>query len=563
MPLRAAAASPWLILLLIVVLASILRLARLDDVPPGLHVDEAVNAWNAYTLLKTGKDKDGVPWPLFYTRGFGEHRSTVYVYAQLPFQALGGINVWTARLPAALGGVMTVLLVYVIGARWFDVPTGLIAAAMLAVNPWHVQVSRVGVEAALVPLFVTATVAAFLCANLPVEDDETRRPRAVAAFAAGAVAGICCYGYYAVRLFLPAFVVGAVLVTWRGWWRAVRSREGAVAIAALVLAGSLLAGPLLWKHLTSPEMASRGRTVGWVWSESDTVGEKVAKALARYPGHFGSEFLFQSGDRNPALSPPRGVGLFHWYDLPLMLLGGAVLLRRAPGSRAARILLLWIALYPIADLLTQHASMHSLRSLPGVPGLTLAAAVGAGTGWKWLAGRSRRAAVYVAVAAVVLALVVNIRFVWLYFTEFRADKSPQIVYAVDVLEAARWLRPRLDEVDAVFITGTASHPAIISLVGLRYDPARWFRDEREMIRGPLPNGWYRDEDVCRRYGKIHVMLDDESLGEIERLLQNARRDRVVFIVRPGELGLERYAAPVFQVRDPTGAPVLWVFDLSM
>src|SRR5262245_27353286 len=94
--------SPRLILLLIVVLASVLRLSRLDYVPPGLHVDEAVNAWNAYTLLKTGKDKDGARWPIFYTRGFGDNRTTTYVYAQLPFQVLGGMNVWTARLPAAV-----------------------------------------------------------------------------------------------------------------------------------------------------------------------------------------------------------------------------------------------------------------------------------------------------------------------------------------------------------------------------------------------------------------------------------------------------------------------------
>ena len=60
------------ILLVILTLAGALRFAKLDEVPPGLHVDEAANAWNAYTLLKTGKDQHGVPWPIFYARAFGE-----------------------------------------------------------------------------------------------------------------------------------------------------------------------------------------------------------------------------------------------------------------------------------------------------------------------------------------------------------------------------------------------------------------------------------------------------------------------------------------------------------
>jgi hypothetical protein len=45
------------ILLLILVLAGTLRFVKLDEIPPGLHVDEAANAWNAYTLLKTGKPR--------------------------------------------------------------------------------------------------------------------------------------------------------------------------------------------------------------------------------------------------------------------------------------------------------------------------------------------------------------------------------------------------------------------------------------------------------------------------------------------------------------------------
>ena len=304
------------ILLVILALAATLRLISLDRVPPGMNVDEASVAWNAYTLLKTGKDQHGVRWPIFYFRQFGQNPPAIFLYVLLPFQAIGGLNLWTTRLPAAVGGVMTVLLIYFVGARLFGSATGLVAAAMLAINPWHLQMSRLdGWD----PLMVMASLAALLGANMPLnENEERRRPRPVMAGLAGALAGICCYGYWAVRLFLPIFLIGAVLVTWRGWWEHLRTREGALAISAFVVAGMVTFCPLLWSHVVDPETGMRAQVVGWVWNESDTLVEKVGKALSRYPGHFGPEFLFIHGDRDPALSPPDGTGLFYWYDLPLI-----------------------------------------------------------------------------------------------------------------------------------------------------------------------------------------------------------------------------------------------------
>ena len=62
------AKSTMKILLVIIVVAGALRLAELGQIPAGINVDEAANAWNAYTLLKTGQDQHGVSWPIFYTR---------------------------------------------------------------------------------------------------------------------------------------------------------------------------------------------------------------------------------------------------------------------------------------------------------------------------------------------------------------------------------------------------------------------------------------------------------------------------------------------------------------
>jgi hypothetical protein len=54
------------LLLAILAVAAVLRIAWLTSAPPGLNQDEAVNAWNAWCLLKTGKDQTGASWPLMY-----------------------------------------------------------------------------------------------------------------------------------------------------------------------------------------------------------------------------------------------------------------------------------------------------------------------------------------------------------------------------------------------------------------------------------------------------------------------------------------------------------------
>ena len=57
-------------------------------------------------------------------RALGEHRTPLFLYLLVPFQFVGGLNVWTTRLPNALGGVACVLLTWYLGARWFGRPVG-------------------------------------------------------------------------------------------------------------------------------------------------------------------------------------------------------------------------------------------------------------------------------------------------------------------------------------------------------------------------------------------------------------------------------------------------------
>ncbi|MHC4295357.1 MAG: glycosyltransferase family 39 protein, partial [Planctomycetota bacterium] len=231
------------ILAVVLIAGALLRFASLRISPPGLNQDEAANAWNAYTLLKTGEDQVGASWPIFYSHGMGGNRTTLYLYYLFPFLSVGGLSIWTLRFASASAGLLAVLLTYLVAARLFNRATGLLAAVLLALSPWAIQQSRWGHEVAIAPMLVLLTMALFLWANLLIHDDPSRKPRPLLAFVAGAVLGVSCYGYAAIRIFLPVFFLGVFAVTWRGWFNMLRSRRGIISIAAVVLGVAITFGP--------------------------------------------------------------------------------------------------------------------------------------------------------------------------------------------------------------------------------------------------------------------------------------------------------------------------------
>lgn len=336
-----------------------------------------------------------------------------------------------------------------------------------------------------------------------------------------------------------------------------------MALAAFLLGAVMTLGPLVLRHLTHPEIHKRAE-VTWVWNHSDNFSQRVAKVLARYPGHFGADFLFRHGDPDIAYCPPKGYGLFQWYTLPMMVGGLIFLFMHLKTSRSAQVLLIWVILYPAADLLNEHPTMHGLRSLPGVCALTLLAAIGLIFMIQWLWQRHRRLTFVLSFGAAVVVLVLVMGFLGVFYEDFNTDPRKYLVGHQDLLEACAWLRPRLKDEDAVFVTGTGmSQPYIYTLVGLQYDPRQWFRDEKKVIEGPLPNGMYRNEEIALRYGKMHFIYGDSARADLENLAKNGRGNRVVFIMRPGELQLGNGVSPVRQIRNPEGSLSLVIYEFTI
>lgn len=147
--------STWLAPLTLMLLGSLLRLVLLDSVPGGAHQDECFVAWNSFALLHEGIDSAGHIMPV-YLADWGDGHSALYVWLLMPLLALNGghITLFLSRLPQVIVSILTLWTVYCMMKRMFGTKVGLWSLFLLAICPWHICMSRWGLDANLAPGFL-------------------------------------------------------------------------------------------------------------------------------------------------------------------------------------------------------------------------------------------------------------------------------------------------------------------------------------------------------------------------------------------------------------------------
>jgi len=153
-----------LIFLGIFILALLLRIVNLNSVPYGFHVDEAKAAWNSFSILRTGHDDHGKFLPLYYD-SFGDFRPTGIIYSIIPSLLIFGNNIFATRFPSALFGALSIFPIILIfkqfidskDKKWWWLP-----GFLLAVNPWHIIVSRATSEVVIALFFALFAIYYFI-----------------------------------------------------------------------------------------------------------------------------------------------------------------------------------------------------------------------------------------------------------------------------------------------------------------------------------------------------------------------------------------------------------------
>lgn len=157
----------WLFILILVI-AAVLRFVNVtqDDVV----TDEALYGFRSIgyvDYLASDVQTTPVDWfgidalPGWTKLSFHDHPPVVFLI-QYVFFLIFGVSVFVLRLPFVLAGIAAVWLVYLIGRRTQYPIAGVIAAAFLAVDPFHVWISRIGYLESIVIFFVLLSFYFFL-----------------------------------------------------------------------------------------------------------------------------------------------------------------------------------------------------------------------------------------------------------------------------------------------------------------------------------------------------------------------------------------------------------------
>lgn len=213
------------------------RLIALGEYPAGFNQDEASAAYDAYSILKTGYDRNGQFLPV-HLIAWGSGQNALYSYLSMPFLAVFGLDVWAFRLPMALVGCLSLFAFWRLLLVMTERKTALAGLALLAVCPWHIMKSRWALESNLFPdLILFASL--FLVIGL-------QRDRLPPFLAGCGMLGLSSYAYGTSYLFLPVFVLPLLVFLIRKQKLSLR-RAGAGLGVLLAVAGLYAAAFLVFE----------------------------------------------------------------------------------------------------------------------------------------------------------------------------------------------------------------------------------------------------------------------------------------------------------------------------
>lgn len=466
-----------LLLIIITLLALVLRFYKLDSIP-ALNADEAALGYNAYSLLETGKDEHGNPWPIHF-QSFNDFKPGLTVYLIMPMVKLLGLNVMAVRfLPALLGALSPLVLYFFVKEvakraviRKMEL-FALTSALFLAISPWHIHFSRGAWEVNVATFFMVLGSWLFLRAG--------NNPKNY--IVSAVVFVLSLYTYHSARLIVPLLVLGLMFYERNN----IRLNKKPFLVSGVV--GILVLIPLL---LTMFGAAGVSRASGVsIFADSgpinrinDQRGEhadpnsiisKVFHNKAVNYGllfannwleHYWGEFLFLSGDDIQRNKVPE-TGQMYMVDALFIALGLYFIAKRPKGFE---IILWWLIIAPAAAAIT-FQSPHALRSANMAVPLVVISAFG----MKKLIDLIHRidGAIIRITCYILLITLISwslSRYLLMYYGHMIKEYPFSSQYGVEELVA--FVKDREEE--KVIVTDRYDQPYILFLFYLKYPPAKF------------------------------------------------------------------------------------------
>ena len=141
----------WVAFGLLLAVGAFVRGYRFLELPMGQNQDGSMAAVEALCLADNGTDQYGTSWPTYFEAWGYSQMSTLYSYLLIPFVRLFGLSKFTLRFPMLLMGLLTLPLMWDVARRIGGRGFALTALFLLALNPWHMVMSRWALEANMLP----------------------------------------------------------------------------------------------------------------------------------------------------------------------------------------------------------------------------------------------------------------------------------------------------------------------------------------------------------------------------------------------------------------------------
>lgn len=448
----------------ILILAFILRIYKITNVPPSLYWDEVAIGYNAWSILTTGKDEYGHTLPLLF-ESFQEYKLPGLIYTTVPFIKIFGLNEISIRLPSVIFGVLAVLFIYLLASELFSSEIGFLSALFLAVSPWHIQFSRAGFEA---NGGLTMIIIGVYCL---VKGIRYSKWLYIGFF----FSVLSVYFYYVLRLFVPL-----IILSYLYYYKAQKLHFKKL-ILPLVL-GFIVFTPFLLK-LFGPSSMARLSQVSIVNDESvltQSIKNKsedqyiwlgkimhyrytvIAQQLIRnYLLHYSPEFFLFGRDSNLRHQVP-GTGLIYIWEFLLILVGLYILLRQK--CNALKLVVPWLLLSPFAASFAEP-SPHALRALVMVPILQILGSFGF---ISFLKSIGKTAQTILKCVLTVCMMVSVSYFLHQYIVHYPHVSSREWAYGYK--EVVTYISQNKSRYHEIYLTGKYWRPYIFTLFYMQYPP---------------------------------------------------------------------------------------------
>ncbi|MDD4135678.1 MAG: phospholipid carrier-dependent glycosyltransferase [Candidatus Shapirobacteria bacterium] len=461
-------------IIIILITAILIRFINIGSMP-SLNADEAALGYNAYSLIQTGKDEHGIPWPLHF-KSFGDFKPGGYVYLAIPFIKFLGLTPLAVRMPNLTLSILTILFLYkLILLLSKKNKLALLTAAILTFSPWHIHFSRGAWESCAALSFIVIGTYFFFKS---IEENFLKNFNIFVIFYV-----LSLYIYHSARLIAPLLAITLVFLYFKNLIKKIPQ------ILIPVCLGVLLAIPVVFSFLNNGGTARIGgigltADQGPINRANELINHHnntklINRAMhnkrllyliswgQKYTSHFDLNFLTINGDEVPRSKVPE-MGQIYLIELPFLILGIIFLLKSTIYHLRPKIFFIaFLLITPIASSLTYQAP-SALRAFSMVIPLSILIAIGIYSFFSFFKNKN-----ILKVISIIFIIIYGY-FITYYFDAYFIHYPKRYPYAWEYgfNQLVPYLEEQKDKYNQVYVTNKYDQPYILFLFFSKYSPEK-------------------------------------------------------------------------------------------